>query len=152
MRKYLLLLAVLLAVVSSSAQQLIVHRTTGENVVFVLSDEPVTTFDGDQLVITTSKEQVMYPLADIEKFTYANTQDNTGLDEQTSVIVRVDSEGALIEGLRENVAVELYSIDGQRLASVTAKASQPTFLPLTAYSAGMYIITAGGFSYKFVKK
>ena len=78
MRKLLLLLTLLTYVSlmeaqkagnSGSVPKLAVWLKSGEKVVFELSDVPVTTFSGDQLVIRTNKVTSPYERKDVLCYT-----------------------------------------------------------------------------------
>lgn len=152
MRKFILLLAACLTVSGLSAQQLVVHRTNGETVIFELGQTPVTTFEDGQLVITTTETTVFFPLDDIVKYTYEGVEPHAVTSVSTPFLrVHMDNGRVTIEGLDSRTEVVLLSADGQRLAVVKAQEAQPTVLPVDAWPAGVYIINAGALSYKFIK-
>lgn len=135
------------------AQRLIVWKMDGTKVYFELTDEPVTTFADGSLIITANSGVFSYPLAQMAKYTHEGLSEGTDLPAIApgDVIVRQNNEALLIEGLPENLLVEVYSMDGKLILSQRAVGGQPTLLVLTAHPAGTYIINAGSASFKFVK-
>lgn len=138
-----------------AVQKLNVHMMDGQIVSFLLDDEPVTTFQPGQLIITTSGDApVMYLLENVRKYTHEGLPQ--GIDAPVvapgTILVRQNNEMMVIDGLKENTTVSVYSADGKLLFSKTARSSQTMTLPMTAYPAGNYIINAGGTSIKFVKR
>ena len=129
-----------------------VNLFSGDKVYFDLGDTPVTTFEDHQLVITTSQAQVMYPLSEVNNFTYEEYTEGIASTDASRLVIRQNKEMIAIEGLSEQAPVELYALDGTLLTRTQAKASQTTELPLGGYANGTYIIHAGGTSYKFIKQ
>ena len=135
-------------------QKLVVHLRSGEKVMFVLDEEPVTTFDGGQLVLTTSKTRVIYNLENVQKYTHEGVA--TGLDspklKKGDILVRQNNEMMMIEGLPADMQVDVYSADGKLILSKKASAGQATMLSLIGQPSGIYIVNAGSVSFKFVKQ
>ena len=161
MRKIVFLFAVLLLAggiwaqdEEQPVQKLNVHMLNGQIVSFLLDDEPVTTFENGNLVITTNQGQYSYPLAQMKKYTHEGIPD--GIDVPTvapgDILVRQNNEQMLIEGLPDKAQVSVYSVDGKMLFNKQAIGGQPTSIMMSMYPAGNYIINAGGVSFKFVKQ
>lgn len=54
----------------NTSQALIVHLTSGQQVEFLLDEQPVITFSDTQMLITTQMNVVAFPASDVRKFTY----------------------------------------------------------------------------------
>lgn len=160
MRKIILLVLILkLSVLNLMAQdapvqKLNVWKMDGTQIQFLLNDEPTTTFENGNLVITTNQGVFSYSLAQMSKYTHEGLPE--GIDVPTvapgDILVRQNSEAMLIEGLPDNQLVEVYSADGKLILSQRAAAGQSTLLNLTAQPQGTYIVSIGSTSFKFVKQ
>ncbi len=160
MRKIILLVLILtLSVLNLMAQdapvqKLNVWKMDGTQIQFLLNDEPTTTFENGNLVITTNQGVFSYPLAQMSKYTHEGLPE--GIDVPTvapgDILVRQNNEAMLIEGLPDNQLVEVYSADGKHILSQRAAAGQSTLLNLTAQPQGTYIVSIGSTSFKFVKQ
>lgn len=161
MKKILPLLVALLMVSAVWAQEeqapvqkLNVHMMDGSQLQFLLTDEPVTTFENGNLVITTNQGVYSYPLAQMKKYTHEGLPE--GIDVPTvapgTIIVRQNNEQMLIEGLPDNQLVEVYSADGKLILSQHAVGGQSTLLNLANQPQGTYIVNVGQTSFKFVKQ
>lgn len=139
--------------ITTPDQRLIVHLRTGENVIFDLNETPVTTFENNYLVITSSTTKVMYPIEDVATYTFEGIVIPEAIESvrPNTLLIRMTNEQVTIKGLKEQAVVELFTVNGQPLVSMQATAGQ-TVVPLHAYPAGIYIINAGDVSYKFVKQ
>lgn len=135
-------------------QKLNVWKMDGTQIQFLLNDEPTTTFENGNLVITTNQGVFSYSLAQMSKYTHEGLPE--GIDVPTvapgDILVRQNNEAMLIEGLPDNQLVEVYSADGKLILSQRAAAGQSTLLNLTAQPQGTYIVNIGSTSFKFVKQ
>ena len=135
-------------------QKLNVWKMDGTQIQFLLNDEPTTTFENGNLVITTNQGVFSYPLAQMSKYTHERLPE--GIDVPTvapgDILVRQNNEAMLIEGLPDNQLVEVYSADGKLILSQRAAAGQSTLLNLTTQPQGTYIVNVGQTSFKFVKQ
>lgn len=160
MRKIILLVLILMLSVlnlmaqDAPVQKLNVWKMDGTQIQFLLNDEPTTTFENGDLVITTNQGVFSYPLAQMSKYTHEGLPE--GIDVPTvapgDILVRQNNEAMLIEGLPDNQPVEVYSADGKLILSQRAAAGQSTLLNLTAQPQGTYIVNIGSTSFKFVKQ
>lgn len=136
-----------------SKQHLVVHLKSGEKVYFDMEDLPVTTFDKGQLVITYAAGTIYYALSDVSKYTYEGNF--VGLENVLApgtIQVRHNNEVVAIDGLPDNALMSIVTMDGKLLGSRRAKKGVTTMLTLSPYPAGIYIINAGGTSFKVEKR
>lgn len=135
-------------------QKLNVWKMDGTQIQFLLTDEPVTTFENGNLVITTNQGQFRYPLAQMSKYTHEGLPE--GIDVPAvapgDILVRQNNEQMLIEGLPDNQLVEVYSAGGKLILSQRTTGGQSTLLNLAAQPQGTYIVSIGQTSFKFVKQ
>ena len=136
-------------------QKLNVHMMDGSQLQFLLTDEPVTTFEPGKLIIQTSGDApIMYLLENVRKYTYEGLPE--GIDAPIvapgTIMVRQGKDMVAIDGLPDKADVAIYAADGKLLISRQAIGGLTTVLPMTALPAGNYIINAGGASFKFVKQ
>lgn len=161
MKRFLLLLALVglvmprlnICMAETQKQHLIVHQKSGDKVYFDLQETPVTTFKDGQLVITTSSETIYYPLADVSKYTYEGISE--GIDNVLApgmIEISHNNEVVMVKGMPADAEMAIYSIDGKLLASCRAVAGKTAMLTLTPFPAGIYIVQAGGTSYKIEKR
>ena len=136
---------------AQNTQKLVVHRISGDKVFFDLNDQPVTTFDDNTLVITTTQTQILFPMDEVGQYTYQGLAEGIDAAEADGIIIRHAEGQITINGLSNNALVEIYSLNGQRMIAKYAQESQTTVVDISAYPAGVFIMNAGNVSYKFVK-
>ena len=159
MRKILFLAFVLqLSAISvmaqeSAVQKLNVWKMDGTRIQFLLTDEPVTTFENGNLVLTTNQGVFSYPLAQMKQYTHEGMPE--GIDAPSvapgDILVRQNDEQLLIEGLPDGKTVDVYSADGKLIVRQKAVGGQGTLLSLTGQPQGTYVVTIGSTTFKFVK-
>lgn len=158
MRKIHLLIALFAAIGAMMAQdsmpvqKLNVWKMDGSMISFLLTDEPVTTFENGNLVITTNQGVFSCPLAQMKKYTHEGLPE--GIENTVApgtILVRQNNEQMLIEGLPDNMPVSVYSMDGKQILSQRATGGQTMLISLIGQPQGTYVINAGSTSFKFVK-
>lgn len=125
-----------MAVVSIGAQaqtKIVIHQKTGGDIEVSLSSKPVVTYEGSNLVVTSSGAATLsYPLSELEKITYSNVA--TAVEEMT--VLSKDAGPS-----------QVYDLNGRLL--MTVPANQP--VETSALPRGMYIIKNNNNSYKIQK-
>lgn len=114
---------------------LIILQKTGGKVSYSFEEEPKITMAGDSFVLTTNKTAVIYPILDVENFTFEESSDPIEALEQENV-----SETTWIYNLEGKLVKTLSQADGVNTCSFTD-------LP-----SGTYIVKNDRVSYKIIKK
>lgn len=153
MTKYFLaLVASALCILTLRAETLHLQLTLkgGGTYLVELSDEPLLTFSGDQLKITTSETEVSYPIADLDKYNVVsmNAMGDIASDGNTIVINRTHT-GLSISGLDKGTTIYVYNINGVAVESVTAD-GYGTELNFSEKQKGVYVILIDKMSYKYI--
>jgi hypothetical protein len=152
--KTFLLLALLSVAAESYAQspRLVVWQKGGDKVYFELADLPETTFEGNLLVIRTSKTTVDYQLDNILRYTYENVPDNIELLPNER-LVKVNSNGDVVtvQGMREGATARLYGADGMLLEERTSTGNRPVSFSIRNRPSGVYVVKAGSETVKMMK-
>lgn len=141
MKRLLLLSFLFLTVLHTTAQNVLnVHSKTGAVVSYALSQKPVVTYDGDVLVLTADKTRVEYPLADLDKLTFSDTE---------STVESISASG--ISGDR---TIRIFDAEGRSVKTIESDAETDTEpqLLLRDLPEGIYIVRQGDISYKLIKE
>ena len=139
MKKLILSLLTILTCSAMWAETaLFVHEKSGGVLQISFSEKPVVTYNEGNLVITASNASVMYPLSNMQKFTFGE------VDELVTTITAP-----------VNVAPQptyIYSIDGKLMRTYKPGENGRTSTSLDGLGAGTYIIKNGTTSYKMLKR
>ena len=125
---------------------------TNDNVetTYYLRKLPKVTIDGDDLVVKASSATVRFPMNQVKKMTYKQT-DPIPTQVERDAPWRVTNEAVLFNDLPENSIVSVYSTDGRRIGSYPATCGSYA-LSLNAFSTGIYIINVNGLTFKIYKR
>ena len=143
----------LLAKAEDVKTHLIVWAKDGTKVAYALAEEPKMSFTETDLVITTKSVEVNYSLENMARFAYGNEKDtaikNLQTDEET---FKLNGESLLFPSLSAKSTVSIYSAGGKLVFKKTAVTAGEYSFPLSSLSAGTYMVTVNGITYKIVKK
>ena len=132
----------LLSLFAATAMQadtaLFVHQKSGGVVEYAFSEKPVVTYKDGNLVISAAEASVMYPLSDMQKFTFGEVDDQV-----TRIVAPVDMAPQ---------PTQIYSIDGKLMRTYQPGENGATSASLEGLTSGTYIIKNGKTSYKVLKK
>ncbi len=128
-----------------------VWQANGKVMNISLNEEPRTTYSDGQLIITTTKTTVTFPLEEVVKYTYA---DASGISSPNAVGSEFSADGETITftGLKPNTPVYVYSVAGQLLTTVTATSHSKTTVSVSQFPVGVYVVKANGVTYKITKR
>ncbi|MBQ4386046.1 MAG: T9SS type A sorting domain-containing protein [Prevotella sp.] len=149
-----LLVVTALAAQGQETQNLVVWQKNGDKVRFDLSEAPVTTFQDGQLVITTSTTTTYYLQENVVRYTYEGpmTPVEAPLVSAGEVIYRQGRDQLSFDGLAGGTRLDVYSADGKRLATVTAREHERAVVSFSGYPTGTYVVRVGQSTYKFLKR
>ena len=117
----------------------VVNMTNGTKTVFLLADEPVITYSGNNLILTTASKEVSVPVTSITNVTLEN------LTVPTKIESAITADGILFRELPAGSDVRVFTVDGKSVCKLTADSSGSVALDLSRLPKGVLIIqTPGG--------
>ena len=136
MKKILLSLTLMLVSLAAWAEAgFCVVTNGGYTVGYVFTDEPVWTFEGENLVITTVEGSVEYPMSEVAQIVFGDNAPVSGLTEvSVDELIRVNHGGVELAGFAANTVVSVYNLQGQVVA--TGKDN----VGLSHLSRGIYVV------------
>ena len=133
MKKLLLLFFFLqLGLSAHAASGFVLHRKSGGDVTVLFSVRAEVSYDGTDLVLTTPKATVRYPLSNLESMTFSNN-----LEAIESVKV-VDAQPEK----------RIYDVSGKLVKTFGAEEN----VSLDGLPTGVYVVKNGVVNYKIMKK
>lgn len=137
-------------------QYLLLTQNDGTVNKFALTDAPVLSFNGGQLVITCSGEELSTDMADVRDYQFVTEQVPTGIRSVTvengKDTSNVSFSNAQITGLKAGARVTVYDINGKAVCSVAADAEGVARIDMANLSKGIFILRTPTKSFKIVKK
>lgn len=140
MKKLILSLLTLFAATASWADSaLFVHQKSGGVVEYAFSEKPVVTYSDGYLVISAEEASVRYPIANLQKFTFGEVDDQV-----TRIVAPVNTAPQ---------PTYIYSVDGKLMRTLQPNDDgKSTSASLEGLPAGTYVVKNGKTSYKVAKK
>lgn len=136
-----------------SSRTLVFEMIDGQQVNYVLNEEPKISFADNEVVITTNEQMnVRLSFSNIRKYYFVNT--STGIVNnltQNKLFVSIDNGRIMISNAPENSELHVYKADGYEVYRHRVGVEGKVSLSLGEYASGVYVIKIGSFSYKFAK-
>lgn len=136
-------------------EALVVQLINGKKDIFILDDAPVITYSDTECRISSSSFNTTYNMADIEKAVFEMApQSTTGVEEATieMTVDLSDPTKIVFAGLTPDEQVSLYSIDGLRIATISADPEGCAVIGLTELPKALYIINTKSKSFSIYKR
>ena len=144
MRRVLLIFTLMLvSAVAWAEDGVVVETRGGVTVGYVFSETPVITYEGLDLVVTTSKTTAQYPIDDLARV-YFDDVSITAINEVASKqIIRVVNDVVEMTGFAAGTVVNVYDINGRQIVAHQTDANGALTLSLAGCNQGVLIIKAG---------
>lgn len=138
-KKLILFLLAAVAVGAQAQNTLNVIRQDGSFMCFRFSEKPQTTFEGNDVVITTDKQNLKIPFSTIKEYTFGDDL----------IATDVISMQAADSGLG---TVYVYSINGILIKTIGSSNNKSVEIFTKELPAGTYIIKNNNVTYKYQKQ
>lgn len=153
MKKLILLSFLLLCFAGSAVAEgvnaLTLWMASGKQVSCFLSERPVVTFQGEDLVLTTHMNVVSYAAKDVLKFTYSYMEGD-GIASLTGEATNFHFDGNKITAhkLDPESEVSVYSVDGILLATVKTDKSGSAVITIPVTAGNICVIKTSSATFK----
>jgi len=155
MKRYFLFAATVLLVTLSAfaiEQNVVaIYQVDGEKALFAFADQPEVTYTTTDLVLTSTKISVQYPISQLKKIRFETVNAEEGIDE-----VLVDErisfrDGSIvITGGDPNSPVNIFTVSGTPVAKYRLDGSGDGIILTKGLSGNAYILTNGSLTFKFI--
>lgn len=135
---------------TTTEPSLVVWQKDGTTVCFLLRERPKVVYDGDTVRISTPSLAADYPFSAIRKMTYPDANDIDGVDEVAAPDkpFAVKGEGLTFSAGRKPLDVRLFTADGKLVRAFSVGEASSATLPLGSLTAGIYLVSVDGVTYK----
>jgi len=139
---------------NDAGQRMVLLKKDGTKLYYDLHEEPVTTFSGGQLILTTSKTTAYFQLSEIIRYTFEGAFDEIGKAKTRGgeTVYHQTRDAMSFDGLPKGTLVELYTSDGRKLSSQQTSGDTTTEVSLADQPRGTYYVKIGDAQYKFEKR
>lgn len=161
MKQRLLLLSLLLAsvfnmraaILDDTQNAIVVYQKDGKVAKFAFSEKPVVTYSGNDLVVTTSKTTVQYPVYMLQKVAFDVSDELANDIEEVKQQAQFRFEGGMlvISGGDPGTTVYIYDIKGVKAGQYVLDGEGCATLPIQHLGQQLYIVKTTRFTFKFRK-
>ena len=151
----LLLLSVLFLFTSTvMAEDLVlqVWLADGQVMSINLNEEPRTTYDDGNLVFTTTKTTISYPLEHVKRYTYVSSSSGISSPKGVEATFSADGETLTFKGLNAGMSIMLYNVAGQLLRKVAPTTEGHAAISVSQLPTGVYVVKMNDATYKITKR
>lgn len=161
MKKYMIsLFAVFATALTASAQHInklyTMHVVSvgGSTVDFAFSSEPVMTFDGGQMNISSSADSdVKFQMDNVVNITFSGEASGIATVKGDGSQMKVSAaDGKItVSGMKANAKVAVYDASGALIANANADADGEAVVNISNLGKGVFVVNTPGSSFKFTK-
>lgn len=137
---------------SLSAQTaLVVMQKSGGSVYYSFDDNPKAMFSGDNLIISTSKTVMEYPIANLFSFSFDDMANGVLDIKSDGTNVKLTDNMIVVTGLAKSEIVSIFDAKGIKVASAKS-ANGVASVSLRNLPIGVYMVKSKNVSYKISRK
>ena len=148
----LVLLMPAIRVFADGINSMTLWMSSGKQITCMLDEQPVVTFEGDELVLTTHMDIVRYQAEDVIRFTYTAV-DPAGINDASTAATSFSFDGDVMRAssLAPKSMVTVYTADGTLVASGKTDKSGNISLSLPRQVGVVYVVKTSVANFKITK-
>ena len=155
-RQLLTTLILLFTAIALWAQNAVaIHQTDGQVATFAFSEKPVVTYSGNDMVLTTTKTIVQFPIYKLKKIDFdISLDDATGVkDVEKEADVQFSFAGGklIVSGGETGSQVTIYNIKGVQVGQYQLDSNGNATISTNNLGKDFYVVKSKSFTFKFRK-
>ena len=128
-----------------------IYQTDGQKALFAFADQPEVTYTTTDLVLTTTKTTVQYPISQLKKIQFETAEMPEGIDELEEDKRFSFRDGSIvIEGGVPNSLVTIYTVSGALTAQYRLDGNGNAVISTQGLRGNTYIFANGSITFKFI--
>ena len=147
------------AVAQAAPQRTVsIYQKDGQVVAFAFSERPVVSYNGNDLVLTTAKTTVQFPIYLLKKLQFdedwVNSDENVATtieQKEPDVLVGFHDGMLTISGGEPNTQVTLYSVKGMMVGQWRLDDAGCATISMQGMGKDVYIVKTNRLTFKFRK-
>ncbi len=128
-----------------------IWQSDGKVVNIDLNEQPVTTYSDGNLIITTTKTTITYPLEKVVKYTYVSAEGIESIDAMNTKFSQ-DGETLTFSGLAQGTEIAVYASSGQMMRKTNTGPQAKTIVSVSDLPPGVYLVKVNSVTYKITKR
>lgn len=140
------------AIAQNNPNTLVVWAKDGSSSVFALTDKPTVSFTETNMIITSEKTEIDFPLEKMERLSYSYDAVNIHDLQSDSHHVRMSGNTIVFPSLEANSKINIYTSDGSVVLTKTIETKGDYSISIEGLKPGIYLVNVNNLSYKIVQK
>ena len=130
-----------------------IYQVDGKVSTFAFSEKPVVTYSGSDLVMTTTKTTVQYPIYLLKKISFDVELDDADVVKDVKADEQFSFRGGTFTDLggEPNSQVYIFNIQGMKAGQYKLDDQGNATIPVSGLVTGIYVLKTKRFSFKFRK-
>ena len=130
-----------------------IYQIDGKVTTFAFSEKPVVTYSGSDLVMTTTKTTVQYPIYLLKKISFDVELDDADVVKDVKADEQFSFRGGTITvmGGEPNSQVYIFNIQGLKAGHYKLDDQGNASIPVSGLASGFYVLKTKRFTFKFRK-
>lgn len=153
--KLIIFSLMLVGAIASRAQNAIsIYQNDGDIATFAFSEKPVVSYSNNELVLSTKKTTVKYPIYQLKKIAFDIDKDapsNVKDVEQPDIQFQFQRGSLAISGGEPGSLVFLYDVKGVQVGEYRLNDKGCVVIPTQHLAKDIYIVKTKNFTFKFLK-
>ncbi len=136
----------------AEAKYMTIEMVNGSRISFLLADNPVITYQNGSLVVNNDTKTT-YSFDDVKNYHFTESNDSgvDALNANELKLVWIDNETIEVQNGQPNSGIVITAINGVMASQTKTDAEGKATVKIPS-KAGVYIITVGRQSFKFIRK
>lgn len=153
MRKSIIPLLLAFCTLAYGQNTIVIQQKDGKVARFSFTEKPVVTCSGSDVLVTTTKNSVQYPIYLLQKISFDIDWNTTDIEEveASSPDFRFQADAISISGEDPRSPVFLYDIKGMLAGRYQTDDRGCVTIPIRQLRSDLYIVKTHRFSFKFRK-
>lgn len=142
------MLCAVCTVMAENINALVLHLASGNQVVYMLEEQPVVTFENDDLVITAQSKAVRYLLSDVVQFTYK--EESSGISQliHSNASFSIEGNNITVSCFEPLSEISVLSVSGAPLVVVKTDANGNASFAIPTQANGVCVIRSSVANFK----
>ena len=152
LKQLLIFFALLFPLLTSAQNCLTIHQKDGKSFSYLFQEKPVIKYSDSDLVLTTTKVQVVFPIRSLAKFTFDDVDTSISTVEKLDASYKYSENVVWIKGTESQSVVLVYTIDGKMVETFITDENGDLVFSVDEFAEGVYIVRTESVTFKILKK
>ncbi len=134
-----------------AGEELVFHLKSGGQITFAMEENPVITFEGENMLVKSKTVNYSVPIGDINSYDFSETTEIEQVQKKPSNPAFANGH-VVFSQLKTGNKVYVYAIDGRQLRLYAADSTGTVDVDLTTLPKGLYVLRSPDTTIKIINR